>query len=47
MNNELKNLMRICKKKALSRLRYIDAANKIDDLRVPPSNKLKKRGELK
>jgi proteic killer suppression protein len=34
-------------KKALRRLRYIDAANKIDDLRVPPSNKLKKRGELK
>lgn len=35
-------------RKALRRLRYIDAARKIDDLRVPPSNKLeKKKGDLK
>lgn len=35
-------------KKALRRLRYIDAAQKIDDLRIPPSNKLeKKTGHLK
>lgn len=35
-------------KKALRRLRYIDAAEKIDDLRIPPSNKLeKKTGNLK
>ena len=35
-------------RKALRRLRYIDAAGKIDDLRVPPSNKLeKKQGDLK
>jgi proteic killer suppression protein len=35
-------------RKALRRLRYIDAAQKIDDLRIPPSNKLeKKKGDLK
>lgn len=35
-------------KKALRRLRYIDAAEKIEDLRIPPSNKLeKKQGDLK
>jgi len=35
-------------RKALRRLRYIDAAGKIEDLRVPPSNKLeKKHGDLK
>ncbi len=34
-------------KKALRRLRYIDAAKRIEDLLVPPSNKLeKKEGEL-
>lgn len=35
-------------RKALRRLRYIDAAERIEDLRVPPSNKLeKKQGDLK
>ncbi len=35
-------------KKILRRLRYIDAANKIGDLRVPLSNKLeKKEGDLR
>ena len=35
-------------RKALRRLRYIDAAQTIEDLRVPPSNKLeKKSGDLK
>lgn len=35
-------------KKALRRLKYIDAAKKIEDLMVPPSNKLeKKKGKLK
>jgi len=35
-------------KKTLRRLRYIDAAEKIEDLKVPPSNKLeKKEGDLK
>ena len=35
-------------RKTLRRLRYIDAAEKIDDLRIPPSNKLeKKTGDLK
>jgi len=35
-------------RKALRRLRYIDAAETIDDLRIPPSNKLeKKTGDLK
>ena len=35
-------------KKALRRLRYIHAAEKMDDLRVPPSNKLeKKEGDLR
>ncbi len=35
-------------KKALRRLKYIDAAKSIKDLTVPPSNKLeKKKGKLK
>ncbi len=35
-------------RKTLRRLRYIDAAERIEDLRVPPSNKLeKKKGDLK
>lgn len=35
-------------KKVLRRLRYIDAAERIEDLMVPPSNKLeKKEGDLK
>jgi toxin HigB-1 len=35
-------------KKVLRRLRYIDAAEKINDLRIPPSNKLeKKEGDLR
>ena len=35
-------------KRVLRRLRYIDAANKIGDLRVPLSNKLeKKEGDLR
>ena len=35
-------------KQVLRRLRYIDAAEDIDDLRFPPSNKLeKKEGDLK
>ena len=35
-------------KMALRRLRYIDAAQRIEDLMVPPSNKLeKKKGDLK
>jgi len=35
-------------RKALRRLRYIDAAGKVDDLRIPPSNKLEKNhGDLK
>ena len=34
-------------KKTLRRLRYIDAAEKIEDLMIPPSNKLeKKHGNL-
>lgn len=34
-------------KKVLRRLRYIEAAENIEDLRVPPSNKLeKKEGDL-
>ncbi len=34
--------------KVLRRLRYIDAAQTLDDLRVPPSNKLeKKTGSLR
>jgi len=35
-------------KKVLRRLRYIDAAERIEDLRIPPSNKLeKKQGDLR
>ena len=35
-------------RKALRRLRYIDAAQTLEDLRVPPSNKLEKKiGNLK
>jgi len=43
----IKRLDSNLQKKALRRLRYIDAAERIDDLRIPPSNKLeKKEGEL-
>ena len=35
-------------RQALRRLRYIDAAERLDDLRIPPSNRLaKKQGDLK
>jgi len=44
----VKRLNRNLQKKILRRLRYIDAAERIEDLRVPPSNKLeKKEGNLK
>ena len=44
----VKKLDTILQKKALRRLRYIDAAENIEDLRIPPSNKLeKKEGDLK
>ena len=44
----VKKLDKVLQKKALRRLRYIDAAERIEDLRVPPSNKLeKKEGDLK
>ena len=43
----VKKLDAILQKKALRRLRYIDAAENIEDLRIPPSNKLeKKEGDL-
>ena len=44
----VKKLDRVLQKKALRRLRYIDAAERIEDLMVPPSNKLeKKAGDLR
>ena len=44
----VKGIDHILQKKILRRLLYIHAAKKIDDLRVPPSNKLeKKEGNLK
>lgn len=44
---KVKRLDAKLQKKALRRLRYIDAAKLIEDLLVPPSNKLeKKEGEL-
>ena len=44
----VKKLDKILQKKVLRRLRYIDAAERIEDLRVPPSNKLeKKEGDLR
>jgi proteic killer suppression protein len=44
----VKNIQPELQKKALRRLRYIDAAQRIEDLMVPPSNKLeKKKGDLK
>jgi proteic killer suppression protein len=44
----VKRLDNELQRKTLRRLRYIDAAQKIDDLRVPPSNKLEKKvGDLK
>lgn len=44
----VKNIDRILQKKILRRLRYIDAAERIEDLRVPPSNRLEKKyGDLK
>ena len=43
----IKRLDEVLQKKVLRRLRYIDAAERIEDLRVPPSNKLeKKEGDL-
>ncbi len=43
----IKRLDKVLQKKVLRRLRYIDAAERIEDLRVPPSNKLeKKEGDL-
>jgi len=44
----VKRLDNALQKKVLRRLRYIDAAERIEDLRVPPSNRLeKKEGNLK
>ena len=44
----VKNIQPELQKKALRRLRYIDAAQRIEDLMVPPSNQLeKKKGDLK
>jgi proteic killer suppression protein len=44
----VKNIHPDLQKKALRRLRYIDAAERIEDLKIPPSNKLeKKKGDLK
>lgn len=44
----VKRIDKNLQKKALRRLRYLDAAENIDDLRIPPSNKLeKKQGDLK
>ncbi|MCF6285207.1 MAG: type II toxin-antitoxin system RelE/ParE family toxin [Candidatus Hydrogenedentes bacterium] len=39
----VKGLDSVLQEKALRRLRYLNAAEKIDDLRVPPSNKLEKK----
>ncbi len=45
---QVKRLDSTLQKKVLRRLRYIDAAKRIEDLMVPPSNKLeKKEGDLK
>ncbi len=47
-NVALKKIDRDILKKALRRLKYIDAAKRIEDLMVPPSNRLeKKKGNLK
>ena len=44
---QVKRLDARLQKKVLRRLRYIDAAERIEDLLVPPSNKLeKKEGDL-
>lgn len=44
----IKKLDTALQKKILRRLRYIDAAERIEDLMVPPSNKLeKKEGDLR
>lgn len=44
----VKRFAPVLQKKALRRLRYIDAAQTLEDLRVPPSTKLeKKAGDLK
>jgi len=45
---QVKRLDQELQRKALRRLRYIDAAERIEDLRTPPSNRLqKKTGDLK
>ena len=44
----IKKLDTALQKKVLRRLRYIDAADALEDLMVPPSNKLeKKEGDLR
>lgn len=44
----VKRLPMDLQKQTLRRLQYIDAAEKIEDLRLPPSNRLeRKRGDLK
>ena len=44
----VKKLDTALQKKVLRRLRYIDAADALEDLMVPPSNKLeKKEGDLR
>lgn len=47
MGERVKRLDATLQKKILRRLRYVDAAERIDDLRIPPSNKLeKKEGDI-
>lgn len=44
----IKRLDTDLQKKALRRLRYIEAAEKIEDLMIPPSNRLeKKEGDMR
>ncbi|MGB6230689.1 MAG: type II toxin-antitoxin system RelE/ParE family toxin [Litorimonas sp.] len=44
----IKRLSPDLQRKALRRLRYISAADRLEDLRIPPSNRLeKKKGDLK
>lgn len=45
---QIKRIDAELQRKALRKLRYIDAAERIEDLRIPPSNRLeKKKGDLK
>ena len=44
----VRNIQKDLQKRAIAKLDYINEAERLDDLRIPPSNRLeKKKGDLK